>query len=199
MNQIINDHIGIFNNTLSNDLCDKFIKYFENLSNINFLVKNRKEYLHNIKLAHEVSDNSLDVFGSMYYHELPVPYIASEFGTKFWEKYNLYADKYSFLHKLNKHNIIDIKIQKTEIGEGFHEWHCEKASLSDRNRLLAFMVYLNDVEEGGETEFLYQHKRVKPEKGKLLIWPSQFTHVHRGNPPLSNTKYVLTGWVEYVS
>ena len=58
-------------------------------------------------------------------------------------------------------------------------------------------MYLNDVEEGGETEFLYQSRRVKPKRGRLAIWPAQFTHMHRGNPPLSGDKYVITGWVEY--
>lgn len=197
MNQIV-EHIGIFDNVLSKDICNKYIEYFENLSKINF-VKKRTEYSHSSKLAHEVSDTAIDINASYFYNELPVPYIVKDFVPEFWKMYSIYADKYSFLHKLSRHNIIDIKIQKTNIGEGFHEWHCEKASLNDRNRLLAFMVYLNDVEEGGETEFLYQHKRIKPEAGKLLMWPSQFTHTHRGNPPLSNVKYILTGWVEYVS
>ena len=197
MNQI-EEHIGIFNNVLSEEICNQYINYFENLNKIN-IVKKRTEYSHNPKLAHEVSDKAMDIFSSYFYNNLSVPYIVKDFVPIFWEMYSIYADKYSFLHKLNRHNIIDIKIQKTDIGEGFHEWHCEKASINDRNRLLAFMVYLNNIEEGGETEFLYQHKRIKPEQGKLLIWPSQFTHVHRGNPPLSNTKYILTGWVEYVS
>jgi hypothetical protein len=53
------------------------------------------------------------------------------------------------------------------------------------------------VQEGGETEFLYQHMRVKPEQGTLVIWPAAFTHTHRGNPPLSNEKYIVTGWTEF--
>jgi hypothetical protein len=59
------------------------------------------------------------------------------------------------------------------------------------------MVYLNDVEEGGETEFLYQGLKIKPEKGTLVVWPSSYTHVHRGNPPYSNDKYIITGWGQY--
>ena len=78
-------------------------------------------------------------------------------------------------------------------GEGYHFWHCENAAMKARNRILAFMVYLNDVTEGGETEFLYQKCRFKPEKNTMLVWPAQFTHVHRGNPPLSNDKYIITG------
>ena len=59
------------------------------------------------------------------------------------------------------------------------------------------MLYLNTVEEGGETEFLYQSVRFKPVKNTLLIWPAGYTHTHRGNPPLSNEKYIVTGWVEW--
>ena len=115
----------------------------------------------------------------------------------FNEVYPIYNQKYSYLKSLASHTILDVKIQKTKIGGGYHTWHCENAEMKARNRILAFMVYLNDVNEGGETEFLYQKCRFKPEKNTLLVWPSQFTHVHRGNPPLSNDKYIITGWVEY--
>ena len=56
-------------------------------------------------------------------------------------------------------------------------------------------VYLNDVEEGGETEFLHQSVRVKPKKGRIVIWPAAFPYVHRGNQPLSGEKYLLTSWI----
>ena len=32
------------------------------------------------------------------------------------------------------------------------------------------MIYLNDIEDGGETEFLYQGVRVPPVKGRLIVW-----------------------------
>ena len=56
------------------------------------------------------------------------------------------------------------------------------------------MVYMNDVDEGGETEFLYQQKKIKPKTGRVVIFPASFTHQHRGNPPMSN-KYIITGWL----
>ena len=67
------------------------------------------------------------------------------------------------------------------------------------SRLLLVMGYLNDVEEGGETEFLYQSKRVKSKKGRIVICPSGFTHTHRGNPPLKGNKYMINGWIEFDS
>jgi hypothetical protein len=59
-------------------------------------------------------------------------------------------------------------------------------------------MYLNDVEHGGETEFLYQKRRVSAKTGRVVIWPAGYTHVHRGNPPLSGEKYLLTGWLEFM-
>tara|TARA_X000000368_G_C22740550_1_gene583645 strand:- start:44 stop:631 length:588 start_codon:yes stop_codon:yes gene_type:complete len=86
-------------------------------------------------------------------------------------------------------------IQKTEPMQGYHGFHSESTTWQHCGRTFAWMVYLNDVEEGGETEFLYQKTKVKPEKGKVVIWPGGFTHPHRGNPPMSD-KYIATGWFQ---
>jgi len=86
-------------------------------------------------------------------------------------------------------------LQKTEPYGGFHNFHCEDTSWNCSLRTMAWMVYLNDIEEGGETEFIYQQVRIKPEQGTVLIWPGGYTHMHRGNPPIS-TKYIATGWYQ---
>jgi hypothetical protein len=57
------------------------------------------------------------------------------------------------------------------------------------------MFYLNDVEEGGETEFLYLNTKIKPVKGTLVYFPTHFPFVHRGNIPISDDKYIMTGWI----
>jgi len=92
-----------------------------------------------------------------------------------------------------------LKIQRTRLTEGYHNWHSEHTSkIQDVRTILAYMVYLNDVDEGGETEFLYQSKRIRPKRNTFVIWPAGFTHTHRGNPPLSNDKYVITGWINVI-
>ena len=55
-------------------------------------------------------------------------------------------------------------------------------------------MYFNDINDSGETEFLYQKKRIKPKAGRVLIFPGSFTHLHRGNPPYK-PKYIATGWI----
>ena len=93
---------------------------------------------------------------------------------------------------------IEGKMQKTEPSQGYHVWHCE-LDPEVPHRVLAWSLFLNDVEEGGELEFLHQNKRYKPKKGDFIIWPAAFTHIHRGNPPISNVKYIVTGWYQYVN
>jgi len=66
------------------------------------------------------------------------------------------------------------------------------------NRCLVYMTYLNDVlKSGGETEWYYQKYKVKPKKGLTVIWPTDFTHTHRGIPTVEEKKYIFTGWYIY--
>lgn len=90
-----------------------------------------------------------------------------------------------------------IKLQKTKPSEGYHIWHCENIAQLNSRRFLAWIIYLNDVSEGGETEFIYLSKRITAKQGKMIIFPAGWTHTHRGNPPLIEDKYILTGWMEY--
>jgi predicted 2-oxoglutarate/Fe(II)-dependent dioxygenase YbiX len=101
------------------------------------------------------------------------------------------------LKEISDNNIVDFtefKFQETSQSGGFHDWHYESASQQTKQRFLVWSIFLNDVEEGGELEFLYHSMRVKPKKGSMVLFPSSFTHTHRGNPPISNTKYIATGW-----
>ena len=61
-------------------------------------------------------------------------------------------------------------------------------------RVITYLWYLNTVEEGGETEFWGTHT-IKPETGKLLLFPASWTFPHRGKMPLSHDKYIITGWL----
>ena len=107
--------------------------------------------------------------------------------------YAMYAETYKILHDFEL-QALNVAVQKTEPGQGYHRWHCEQAKHS--HRVAACMMYLNDDFDGGETEFLYQNKRIVPKRGQFLIWPATYTHAHRGNPPLSGKKYITTSWIE---
>jgi hypothetical protein len=62
------------------------------------------------------------------------------------------------------------------------------------HRVITYLWYLNDVNDGGETEFCGDFK-VKPRAGKLVLFPASWCYPHKGIMPLSNNKYIITGWL----
>jgi hypothetical protein len=113
-----------------------------------------------------------------------------------------YKQKYSFVDFYTPWQIVEkINIQYYKPGEAFYAYHTERASNLEpySSRHLVFMTYLNDVYDGGETEFYYQKLKVTPQKGKTLIWPVDWTHTHRGIPSYTEEKYILTGWFSFIT
>jgi hypothetical protein len=113
--------------------------------------------------------------------------------------YEEYSSKYSILRDNGNIRGSTMKMQRTSPGGGYHVWHCEQGPGVNANRVVVYMLYLNTLDkEGGETEFLYQKMRIKPEENLMLVWPASYTHAHRGNPVLGEThKYIVTGWFYY--
>ncbi|MFA7388222.1 MAG: 2OG-Fe(II) oxygenase [Thiohalobacteraceae bacterium] len=88
-------------------------------------------------------------------------------------------------------------IQRTDPGEHYH-WHIDGGSHEFSQRQLVAVWYLNDVAgPGGETEFLFQDVKIKPETGKLLLFPPFWTHEHRGVTLERGIKYIATTWVVF--
>lgn len=116
---------------------------------------------------------------------------------------NTGLEDYLIRHELTFQNIDPLSIdsvfnlQRYLPQEGFFQWHCESATLEHSRRVLVWMIYLNDVTDRGDTEFYYQHHFESPEQGKLVIWPADFTHLHRGIASPTQSKYILTGWFTY--
>ena len=174
-------HIGVYENAISDEWCDEVINYFE--TNLN--KSSRKEYNtgnvndpkdHRVLLKNDslikTFTNSIDICMGLYKEKYPQ---INDFPLTIW----------------------DFQIQKTNPTEGYHRFHAEHGPSKEMiNRIAVYTLYLNTIEEGGETEFLYQLKRVNPKKGTLCIFPASYTHTHRGNTPFSNEKYILTGWFE---
>ena len=95
--------------------------------------------------------------------------------------------KYSALNELE--NDTGYQIQRTQPGD-YYIWHHDQT----KSRLVTFIWYLNDVKDGGYTEFI-DGTRIQPEAGKLIIFPATWDFLHRGVSPKTETKYLCTGWV----
>ena len=189
----IDNFIGVFDNFYNDQICDQLINYYNVVKSTGQIYTRQDEEGSDKFYKDDTSTFNItptDATCEMW-HE-PGQLLM----TTFWEKiFKLYQDEYDVLKMVKSKKVAYLKIQETKPGQGYHMWHYETESLLTAPRLLAFSFYLNDVDEGGETEFLYQKKRIKAKRNRFALFPAHFTHPHRGNPPISNTKYMVAGHV----
>ncbi|KAA6184331.1 2OG-Fe(II) oxygenase [Thiohalocapsa marina] len=89
------------------------------------------------------------------------------------------------------------QVQRYLPGEYYH-WHIDGGSHELSQRQLVALWYLNDVPgPGGETQFLYQGLSVRPQRGKLVLFPPFWTHEHRAARLDAGVKYIATTWVVF--
>ena len=202
------DFIEIFPNAASEEYCEKVINRFDYIQETQHggrgRISSRQD--EGAKLLHK--ENDTYALGNTFDDELPLTVedkilmsadmpLFKELSEIVWNCYDTYTKKYGALEALALHKIAPIvRIQKYKPSQGYHVWHCDASDISLSRRILVITLYLNTVEEGGETEFLYQNKRISPIQGTLSLSPSAWTHTHRGNPPLKGNKYIITTWID---
>ena len=109
-----------------------------------------------------------------------------------------YLKQWPFLKTVfPKMHIGPFNVRRYDAGGHFGTLHSERTSLNVLHRILAWMTYLNDVPEGGETEYPMFGLKIKPEKGKTVIWPAEWTHAHMGSMVTTGPKYIITGWLHH--
>ncbi len=107
-----------------------------------------------------------------------------------------YKLQWPFLEETIKSvDIPSFNVQKYNPGDHFSHIHCERNS-RQMHRIFAWMTYLNNIESSeGSTYFSHHDIKIKPEQGKTLIWPAEWTHAHAGEILKTQTKYIVTGWM----
>ena len=177
------------NETMLSDLsiCDGLIEYH----------KNNVEYKRRNLTAAGEDTNKNKVSTDVVVHGGSQNHIIQKYKSEVISATQIYCKKYS-LDSLFQIGIKEpFNIQHYALNEAFFNWHCERSYYQSHQRALVFMTYLNDVEDGGETEFYYQQLKIKPVKGKMVIWPPDFTHKHRGITSPTQEKYIATGWMNF--
>jgi hypothetical protein len=188
----INNFIGTYDNYITPEECNKAIKLYEDQNKfdntINRIGFERSSILKKQDQQYFAASNNIDI----WWETLKTMMVNFDLAFNHYLKNTGAEDAYDG----GPFHFTTLKIQKTLPTEGYHVWHIEHGKGFDNEaRAFVFSIYLNDVEEGGETEFLHFSKRVKPKTGRIVIWPSAFPYLHRGNPPLSGEKYILTSWL----
>ena len=180
------------------ELCDEIIQMFETQT------ENRYEGVTAGGLNKDVKD-SLDFI---------IPKDPAMYNSKWLKVYNLLSQELQvnlkkYIKNISKdmdskykilgNNTLEaetFQMQRYKAGVGKYVYHNDFSIKYNEKkmRVITYLWYLNDVEQGGETE-LFGNILIKPEKGKLLLFPSSWTFPHSGKMPISNDKYIITGWL----
>lgn len=88
------------------------------------------------------------------------------------------------------------KIQMYPKNEGYFRWHADGVGPAARNRVVAMVLYLNDVEKGGDTEFFHQQIKIAPTAGHLVLFPTGWNYMHCGHVPESGDKYIISTFIK---
>ena len=190
-NEEQNPHfIGAWN-LEDNNLCEEIINFFEENKNlqrdgVSGFGKNLE-----IKKTTDIAINANNLKNEKFK-------CLNKYINNLFESFKDYQNQWPFLKSLFKEvHIGKFNIQKYSPGGHFAKVHTERSSISSSHRLFAWMTYLNTVNDGGSTHFSHYDIEIKPETGKTLIWPAEWTHAHNGKILNSGLKYIVTGWMHF--
>lgn len=201
---ITNDYIEIYDNIITGDNCDSLIDKFESSKDIQVSGKvsdcdTSSKILSRVKESTEITINTKLLKDPQWNSTLEPLF------NGLYKSLKKYRKKYTRMIKNNIAGIdgIDmwqlsegINFQKFEPTQGYKVWHCENANEFTCNRVLTWMVYLNDVPDGG-TDFLNQGVTLDARLGRCVIWPPYWTHFHKSQVSPTTTKYLITGWMSF--
>jgi hypothetical protein len=176
-----------YHNTLDKDFCNDIIRIYNESDNItpgvtfsglNPLIKKT------LDLHFKNIDKEKIVKYDTQLHSILNKYI-----NEYFKEINCVSSNAQYIDR-------GFQIQRYIQNEGFYIYHHdEDINLQLKEmRILTYIFYLNTIEEGGETEF-FGTTKIKPEQGKLVLFPAYWCFPHQGKMPISDDKYIVTGWL----
>jgi len=194
MNWDCKDFIGIFPDVYPKGFCEHMVVEFDKQQQLGAGIdrQNSEGVPKHSKNDYQMFSNDNNIISAKFEDRNP----RDIFFEGLQKCFEIYGNEFSVIKNI-KINCKNMKMQKTSSGGGYHVWHSEQGNGNQANRGLVYSLYLNTLpqEANGETEFLYQQRRINPVGNTVVLWPAAFTHAHRGNPVYGdNTKYIITGW-----
>ena len=182
----LNDLVKVYDNVLDHDTCKSWIEYFEASD------EKQKEYEDGYPNWHYLSfypedddmEKKLEEYKDIYFRDIVKHF---EHLTGF-NQYPYTANVKYYLEQWK------IKRYTPGLDEKF-DTHIDNISSDSSERFLSFIFYLNDVKEGGETCF--EHRKIQPKEGRLIVFPPMWMFPHAGNTPISNSKYIMSTYLRY--
>ena len=189
-----NPFIWFEENNLENEFCDHCISKFESNDN-KYQGLAGESYKPSLKQSTDLVISYLDDWkeeDDIFYNSITKAY------TEYHKHINLSLPNHNgYVDIMKSNNVKDTgyQIQRTHPSE-FYSWHNDANSDNSKIRVITFIWYLNTINREGYTEF-WDGTKIKPEQGKLLLFPATWDFIHRGVSPKKQTKYICTGWLHY--
>lgn len=179
------DLIHIYENALDTEVCNSLISLFEKTSDLHEIIKNdgAPNFTQLNLTQHSNKNNELNeihnqIIKTVYHYR------------------DIYYDFVDARVFPSKHAFEQFRIKRYNTGgEDRFDTHVDVADYPSAKRFLSFMLYLNNVDEGGETVF--KDIKITPKQGTLLVFPPLWMYPHRGEAPISNQKYIMTTYLHY--
>lgn len=193
--EIDDPYVFIIENSFSDRECDEMIEQFENEHFLHYNGVTGGGYTPQTKRTSEINitcEKSWQSWNALCFKRL----------NEALQKYAIHCVEkchnntlIDILHGNGKINDTGYQLQKYMKEQQYYKWHQDGSIKEGHNehRIITYLWYLNTVDEGGETYFY--HGKVKPEKGKLVLFPAFWNYNHKGETPISHDKYIITGWV----
>ena len=183
-------YLFVIEHSFSDKECDDMIKQFENETHLHYNGVTGGGYTPMTKRTLEINLTRTETWRK--WNNLCFKKLSEALG-----KYAIHClEKCHNNYLLNARvNDTGYQLQKYMKEQQYYKWHQDGGLKPGHaeHRIITYLWYLNDVDEGGETYFF--HGKVKPKKGNLVLFPAFWTYNHKGATPISNDKYIITGWV----
>jgi hypothetical protein len=199
------DTIGIFDNVFTKDECNALMDRFETAhkEGLSYEGKSGGTGVNKFKKS-----NDYNILGTGNDVDISLSDLVM---AKFNSSIDNYLSTFPYRENYNHNRLVYgntyyplLQMQKYDKGKGhYNAWHVEVEGTGSMMRAFVFILYLNDVSEGGETGFLFKEEgeddffKVKPKQGTLIIHPASWPYIHKGYMPKSSDKYILTTWLQY--
>jgi len=173
----IDDYIKVYDNVIPSVICQEVVRHYKN-SNAEYVNENLRPKFHHLTLAPDMSKDLLEMV-----REYLVKYSNSTGLTEWIPK---------------QYAVEDFRVKRYRKGtDDQFAPHVDVGDHASARRFLAFFIYLNTVDTGGETNFVGLNKKVKAKQGRLLIFPPLWTFPHAGMPAVSGDKYIVGSYLHY--
>lgn len=193
----LSDFVIIKDRVFSDEFCDELVSLFEKYPEYTFE-------------GHSGAGLNTEIKKTTDLNMIEIQHLMDDYGYEVFRGFNTvveelleglpFQNKFSSVESIftSETEYTTCQMQKYDKGSGhYNAYHFETDSYYTTPRLFVFILYLNDVEVGGETELMYENLKVKPKKGRVICHPATFPFVHNGHTPISDDKYILTTWLSY--